>query len=122
MSDTPPARRKRTPKPAAPETTVAEAAPAVPAETTPAPPVASKPTPDRRSALALTLKRTMSQGDAGPQVKQAQEALAKAGFFDATQDGHYGSRMARAVRQFQSARGIRVTGDINPTTWEELIT
>lgn len=87
-------------------------------------PVATEtPAPEapRRSALALTLKRTMSQGDAGPQVRQAQEALAKVGFFQSAADGHYGTRMARAVRQFQSANGIRVTGEVNAATWEVLM-
>jgi peptidoglycan hydrolase-like protein with peptidoglycan-binding domain len=85
----------------------------------PKPAAKVEPAP-RRSALNLELKRTLSQGDAGAQVKQCQELLAVKGFFTSPQDGHYGTRMARAVRQFQSVNGLRINGEINPTTWEVL--
>jgi peptidoglycan hydrolase-like protein with peptidoglycan-binding domain len=105
---------KKTVKPAPVETPVIESeAPVVVAPVAP-------PEAPRRSALALQLKRTLSQGDAGAQVKQCQEMLSDQGFFTSPQDGHYGTRMARAVRQFQSARGLRVNGEINSTTWEVL--
>jgi peptidoglycan hydrolase-like protein with peptidoglycan-binding domain len=83
-----------------------------------------KPVPDvpktRRSALSLELKHTLSQGDLGGQVKAAQEALIKHGFSEFKNDGRYGSMMGKAVRKFQDSRGLRITGEINATTWENL--
>ena len=75
---------------------------------------------DKRSATMLELQRTMSQGDHGPRVEVVQKALADAGFFDGKQDGRYGTLLGRAVRQFQGSKGLRVTGEVNPQTWEAL--
>ena len=79
-------------------------------------------TPARRSALALELKHTLSQGDLGGQVKAAQDALVKYGFDNFYVDGRFGSLMGKAVREFQKARGLRITGEINAGTWEALFT
>ena len=75
---------------------------------------------DKRSATMLELQRTMSQGDHGPRVEVVQKALADAGFFEGKQDGRYGTLLGRAVRQFQGSKGLRVTGEVNPQTWEAL--
>lgn len=76
----------------------------------------------RRSALALELRHTLSQGDIGGQVKAAQEALIRHGFDEFKNDGRYGTLMGKAVRRFQESRGLRVTGEINAATWEALFT
>ncbi len=76
----------------------------------------------RRSALSLTLRHTLSQGDIGGQVKAAQDQLIKLGFEGFKDDGRYGSLMGKAVRRFQAERGLKITGDINPVTWEALFT
>lgn len=75
---------------------------------------------DKRSATMLELQRTMSQGDHGPRVEVVQKALADAGFFEGKQDGRYGTLLGRAVRQFQGSKGLRVTGEVNPQTWEAI--
>lgn len=75
---------------------------------------------DKRSATMLELQRTMSQGDHGPRVEVVQKALANAGFFDGKQDGRYGTLLGRAVRQFQGSKGLRITGEVNPQTWEAI--
>lgn len=75
---------------------------------------------DKRSATMLELQRTMSQGDHGPRVEVVQKALADAGFFEGKQDGRYGTLLGRAVRHFQGSKGLRVTGEVNPQTWEAL--
>lgn len=75
---------------------------------------------DKRSATMLQLQRTMSQGDHGPRVKVVQKALANAEFFEGKQDGRYGTLLGRAVRHFQGSKGLRVTGEVNPQTWEAL--
>ena len=77
-------------------------------------------TPPRRSATALELKRSLSQGDRGGQVKMVQDELSRLGFWDGLSDAHYGTRLGKAVRQFQSSRGLRVTGEVNVSTWETL--
>tara|TARA_R110000868_G_scaffold42305_1_gene143408 strand:+ start:142 stop:555 length:414 start_codon:yes stop_codon:yes gene_type:complete len=75
---------------------------------------------DKRSATMLELQRTMSQGDHGPRVEVVQKALADAGFFEGKQDGRYGTLLGRSVRHFQGSKGLRVTGEVNPQTWEAL--
>lgn len=74
-----------------------------------------------RSEIALQFRRTISQGDHGPAVDRVLEALAAKGFYEGPIDGRYGTRVARAVRQFQQANGLRVTGDVNVQTWEAIL-
>jgi peptidoglycan hydrolase-like protein with peptidoglycan-binding domain len=76
--------------------------------------------PPRRSAIGLELKRSLSQGDRGGQVKMVQDELSRLGFWDGLSDAHYGTRLGKAVRQFQSAQRLRVTGEVNVATWEAL--
>ena len=84
------------------------------------PAVVSVKAADKRSATMRELQRTMSQGDHGPRVEVVQKALADAGFFEGKQDGRYGTLLGRAVRHFQGSKGLRVTGEVNPQTWEAL--
>lgn len=74
----------------------------------------------RRSALALSLRHTLSSGDIGGQVKAAQDRLMQLGFDGFRNDGRYGTMMSKAVRRFQADRGLKITGDINAVTWEAL--
>ena len=85
------------------------------------PPV-DEPVKARRSALALTLRHTLSSGDLGGQVKAAQDRLIQLGFDGFKNDGRYGTMMSKAVRRFQADRGLKITGDINAVTWEALFT
>jgi N-acetylmuramoyl-L-alanine amidase len=73
-----------------------------------------------RSAVYLQMRRTLSDGDHGPTVRAVQERMKAKGFWDGPCDGRYGTRMTRAVRSLQSAKGVRVTGEMNPWTWEAL--
>lgn len=43
-------------------------------------------------------------------LRQVQQALADAGFYDADVDGVYGKRSAQALREFQAQRGMEQTG------------
>ena len=112
-------------EPAADEAPVepVEAPEAVEVETPepPAPVPAAAATAPRRSALALEFRRTISQGDHGPTVDRLMEALAAKGFYEGPIDGRYGTRLARAVRKFQQASGLHVTGSVNVTTWEAIL-
>lgn len=73
-----------------------------------------------RSALLIEGSRTLSQGDRGQRVEYAQRALTRKGFYDGPVDGRYGILLAKAVRKFQAAAGVNVTGDINARTWEAM--
>jgi len=76
----------------------------------------------RHSPLSLELKHTLSQGDLGGQVKMAQDALILLGFDEFKNDGRFGTMMGKSVRRFQESRGLRITGEINPLTWETIFT
>lgn len=71
-------------------------------------------------ASELRFKRRMSQGDHGPAVAEIQRILAAKGFFEGKQDGRYGTLLARAVRQFQGSKGLKVNGEVDILTWEAL--
>lgn len=73
-----------------------------------------------RSASYLEMRRTLNDGDHGPAVQAVQERMRDKGFWDGPCDGRYGTRMGKAVRQLQAAKGVRVTGEMNPWTWEAL--
>lgn len=73
-----------------------------------------------RSRLLIEGARTLSSGDRGQRVEYAQRALARKGFYEGPVDGRYGIVLSKAVRRFQAAAGIKVTGDVNPRTWEAL--
>ena len=49
-----------------------------------------------------------------------QKALQRAGYFKGNPTGFYGKRTTAAVRNFQKAKGIQVTGTVGPKTWKKL--
>jgi peptidoglycan hydrolase-like protein with peptidoglycan-binding domain len=53
-------------------------------------------------------------------VAAAQSKLQKMGCYDGTVDGVWGSQTAAAVRRFQLAKDLRVTGELNRETIEAL--
>ena len=57
----------------------------------------------------------LSEGETGTDVKQAQEFLAWAGFYDKKIDGNYGEEVTKAVKQFQKASGTEETGMFGST-------
>lgn len=82
-----------------------------------APPPSPEPTPDpERRDLYLQPKPRME----GKDVKEAQTLLNKHGIAcDA--DGVFGPATDEAVRKFQAAVGIAVTGIVDAATWEALL-
>lgn len=68
----------------------------------------------------ITFPGVVKQGDGGLPVKQVQEWL---GFhrIHTEIDSDFGPATARAVAQFQAARGFAATGVVDVYTWEELI-
>lgn len=49
-----------------------------------------------------------------------QKALQRAGYFKGNPTGFYGKRTREAVRNFQKAKGMAVTGTVGPQTWKKL--
>jgi len=74
----------------------------------------------RRSVRELQMSQSLGMGSRGERVKEIQALMTAVGFFDGEADGRYGLRLSRAVRQFQAAEGLRITGDVNAMTWERL--
>ena len=52
------------------------------------------------------------------QVKEAQQGLAKAGYYKATPNGKYDRSTRKAIREYQKANKMKVTGRLN----DELLT
>lgn len=67
------------------------------------------------------LRRSLSRGDYGHDVRMAQEALAGVGGYGGEISGRYTNEFMRAVRVWQGARGVRVTGDIDRVSWKYLL-
>jgi photosystem II stability/assembly factor-like uncharacterized protein len=63
---------------------------------------------------SATAAATSRRGD--DMVKRAQEALNTAGFSVGTPDGNAGARTVNALRSFQAAKGIDVTGTLDDAT------
>ncbi|QQE64808.1 hypothetical protein GFS31_14900 [Leptolyngbya sp. BL0902] len=78
------------------------------------PPIAPPPSPPSRRTLRLTQPFTT-----GPNVRELQQALARSGVALAV-DGVFGPGTERAVRLFQSSRGLAPDGVVGPRTWAML--
>lgn len=68
----------------------------------------------------MVFRRRLEQGDHGPAVKEIQRLLSLKGLWEGPQDGRYGTLLARAVRKFQGERGLKVNGEVDVRTWQEL--
>jgi peptidoglycan hydrolase-like protein with peptidoglycan-binding domain len=67
-------------------------------------------------------EKNIGQGSEGSQVDVIQRHLQINGFDPGKLDGSYGSQTMAAVKQFQSAKGLEVTGVVNEATWKALTT
>lgn len=69
------------------------------------------------STQALTPKgATLRNGSSGAEVKELQQALARAGFDPGTLDGAFGPKTERAVKAFQRANGLEADGVVGKKT------
>ncbi|MFD6442023.1 peptidoglycan-binding protein, partial [Peribacillus sp. NPDC060186] len=59
-------------------------------------------------------------GSRGEMVKRLQILLNKAGFFAGSADGDFGPGTEKAVKEFQSVKGLTVTGIARKQTWKVL--
>ena len=62
----------------------------------------------------------LASGSRGETVSSIQHLLNHHGH-DLTVDGAFGSSTTRAVREFQSARGLAITGVVDAATWPSLV-
>lgn len=53
-------------------------------------------------------------------ILSAQKKLQRLGYYDGTADGQYGSQTAAAIRRYQVAENLKVTGELNPQTLKSL--
>lgn len=53
-------------------------------------------------------------------IFSAQKKLQRLGYYDGTADGHYGSQTAAAIRRYQIAENLKVTGELTPQTLKSL--
>lgn len=53
-------------------------------------------------------------------LKEVQSALSRAGFYKGKIDGIMGAKTKKALKDFQSSKGLKSDGVAGPKTWEEL--
>jgi peptidoglycan hydrolase-like protein with peptidoglycan-binding domain len=62
----------------------------------------------------------LRRGSKGPDVRRLQQALVNLGFDPGSVDGDFGPRTEKAVRGYQTSRGLAVDGIVGPKTWAAL--
>ncbi len=65
-------------------------------------------------------RHSLDTGDRGVLVMWAQSKLMKHGHYYGPLDGRYDREVTLAVRVFQDANGLKVTGVIDRRTWDAL--
>ncbi|MGV9562106.1 L,D-transpeptidase family protein [Streptomyces sp. NPDC003480] len=74
------------------------------------------PTPRPRSAAVL------ARGDSGLRVRELQARLRQVDWLFDGPTGTYDDLTENAVKGFQSKRGLPPTGEVDPVTWQRLVT
>ena len=74
-----------------------------------------------RSGATVSRSDAMQIGDSGDNVRSVQQRLNTLGFFDNAVTGDYGYSTETAVRLFQLAAGLEVTGQLDATTSSRLM-
>jgi peptidoglycan hydrolase-like protein with peptidoglycan-binding domain len=79
-------------------------------------------TPEKTDSVGdrYPFRHSLDVGDRGVLVMWAQSKLMKHGHYDGPLDGRYDREVTLAVRHFQGANNLRVTGIIDRRTWEAL--
>jgi len=70
--------------------------------------------------FASRFLRLMDPYMEGPDVSEVQRRLRELGYRDLAVDGIYGPKTEAAVRQFQTASGLKADGIVGPDTWSML--
>ena len=73
---------------------------------------------DYLSAIAQQYidRGTYHPGDSGPEISHLQQTLLALHFYDGPNDGVFGSDLEGALRRFQLANGLSITGVADPST------
>jgi len=71
-------------------------------------------------AMSASPERQASKAAFPPPLADVQLALQEAGFSPGLIDGRTGRRTRSALKAFQSAKGLKPTGEVNAQTWEAL--
>lgn len=87
-------------------------------------PVAKKPAPAKSTASKKKVtRRKRARGQQSPQadrIKEIQQALAGEGHYQGTPTGRLDSGTVAAVKSFQQANGLTVTGKLDAPTLQKL--
>jgi lipoprotein-anchoring transpeptidase ErfK/SrfK len=73
----------------------------------------------RQSVNGAELKKPV-RGGSGPVVMRAQILLDRAFFSPGVIDGKYGGNTKKALKTYQSAKGLEATGALDQPTWDKL--
>lgn len=71
----------------------------------------------RKGLTRVSKKRAIAEVKSRPKTKQVQIALKNAGFYTATIDGKNGKLTREAIKAFQKANNLSVTGKTDRQTW-----
>ncbi|WP_351229447.1 L,D-transpeptidase family protein [Streptomyces sp. NPDC002133] len=79
------------------------------------------PSPADAKPSAPAPEPIMKEGTESEQVRELQARLRQIGHFHRSPTAFYGSMTAKAVRGFQTKRGLTATGSVDATTWAQLV-
>jgi len=71
-----------------------------------------------RALFCLLLATSLASADSV--ITEAQKKLKRMGYYEGTVDGQMGSQTAAAIRRYQLAENLKVTGELNPQTRQNL--
>src|SRR3989344_3173805 len=77
------------------------------------------PTPNKHRICSI-LKRNLSQGTQGDDVRGLQEFLSAEGYLSANATGYFGPMTAQAVAKWQTSEGVSAVGSFGPISRERV--
>jgi len=88
-----------------------------PEQLEPNPPITEEMKENKPQDIAVQLAP-----DEGTKNRQIQTALKNAGYDPGTIDGKMGPKSKKAIKDFQTANGLKADGKVGPKTWSKLST
>lgn len=73
------------------------------------------------NAKEIPARASFTRGDIGDDVKAIQDALKALGFLEGEADGNFGSKTEQAIRKFQQAHSLTVTGKADAETVKQIL-